>query len=462
MGCLKVPAHRFNIIGAVCISPIMCLFISCSQDFKDKDSGMTIRAPHIKDSVILTDIGADVEITKFSGNDTIVLPMVHSTIGKIKVGNYKDTYLTILEPTGKIAIRTLSDSTLTTDRVADSLVNYLSESSLDFINKNLDFIFTTKNLDSVVRLFEAYKVRREANIEAFSSRLSASQTEMLQFYNEARLYGFLQFYGLVSKKLEARNDFYDFIEKIDGPDQRLKAFPSVFLNKLKIEYLRVQGTLDSLPDFLGHIDRNIADKNISDFLKFVFLKELIESSPYWEPEWELLDSRVLLNILHIEKDSDYHDLIQEYADKFLITQKGETAFDFTGELPDGTILRLGDLKGKVVFIDTWATWCAPCLIDRPKVIEMAKKFADHPEIEVLMVSVDDSRQKWITFLENHTEAATTNLFVGDGMNTEFGKRYNINSIPNYMLIDKQGKIVDAYIKQPSAKVEEMILRELSK
>lgn len=95
-------------------------------------------------------------------------------------------------------------------------------------------------------------------------------------------------------------------------------------------------------------------------------------------------------------------------------------------------------------------------------IEMAKKFGDNPHLEFLMVSVDDTREKWTNFLNDNIESSVTNVFIKNGMKMNFGRQFNINAIPNYVLIDKRGLIVNAYIKEPSKEVEEMIFKELSK
>ncbi len=72
------------------------------------------------------------------------------------------------------------------------------------------------------------------------------------------------------------------------------------------------------------------------------------------------------------------------------------------------------------------------------------------------------QEKWQNFLNTNFEPSISNVFIESGIKKSFGKQFNINLIPNYILIDKQGLIVNAYIKEPSAKVEEMITKELSK
>ena len=448
--------------GTTILFLLVLFLVSCGADVKGIKDKVEFSTININDSVTVNDVGTDIEIGGFFGNENVELPMPYNAIGKIQVGESPISYLTFLETGKKIRIEALQDSSLTTERVVDSLLNYLSTNSLDFINKNLDFIFTTDNLDSIVRMFDSYKLERDGLILDHSDRLSSSEIEILKFYNSTRLYGFLLYYGLIPKKIEAENSFYDFIERIDLSEMGLKTAPYIYLSKLKIQYLREVGTLKALPKFLNYIDKNLSGKDLSDFMKFVFIKDLVESSQYWEPEHQLLNTDVMNSMLNVEIENKYYYLISKYSDKFFLTQRGEKAFDFTGETLYGSAFRLGDLIGKVVFIDVWATWCAPCLESRPKVIDIAKKFAGNSNFEVLMVSVDDSREKWLNFLKNNIENSISNIFIESGMKKNFGRQFNINAIPNYILIDKQGLIVNAYIKEPSTEVQEMITRELSK
>lgn len=53
-------------------------------------------------------------------------------------------------------------------------------------------------------------------------------------------------------------------------------------------------------------------------------------------------------------------------------------------------------------IDTWATWCGPCIDQRPKMLEIAKKFQNNAEVAVLMVSVDASTDRWKKYIRNST------------------------------------------------------------
>ena len=137
--------------------------------------------------------------------------------------------------------------------------------------------------------------------------------------------------------------------------------------------------------------------------------------------------------------------------------------DFTAMTLEGKEVHLSDLKGTVVYIDNWATWCLRCLQHRPGVLELAEKFREQPDVQVLMVSLDQSESSWTAFLNkgNKTEAAL-DLRVEGAFESDYSKQYNINFLPKYILIGKDGKIIDANIGEPSLRVEERILEALEK
>jgi thiol-disulfide isomerase/thioredoxin len=142
---------------------------------------------------------------------------------------------------------------------------------------------------------------------------------------------------------------------------------------------------------------------------------------------------------------------------------GAPAFDFRAERMDGSIARLSDSRGKVIFIDNWATWCAPCLQNRVKVLELAEKYENDPRVEIWMISLNSNKESWLSFLETNDRAhPVQEMIIVNGMRTPYGDRYNIKSIPKYVLISPQGTIIDANLPEPSAVVAEMIEREIDK
>ncbi len=126
-----------------------------------------------------------------------------------------------------------------------------------------------------------------------------------------------------------------------------------------------------------------------------------------------------------------------------------TTIDFAGTDPDGKKVALSDLKGKVVLIDVWATWCGPCKGEIPHLKKLEEQY--HGKNVVFMsISVDEVKdlQKWKDFVKN--EGLTgLQLFGGNGWKSDVAKFYNITGIPRFMLVDKAGNMVTDDAPRPS-------------
>jgi thiol-disulfide isomerase/thioredoxin len=132
------------------------------------------------------------------------------------------------------------------------------------------------------------------------------------------------------------------------------------------------------------------------------------------------------------------------------TGKGRPAPMFENYVShDGDPVSLSDLKGKNVYIDFWATWCAPCKKEFPHLKKIEKKYHDS-NIVFVGISLDKESKKdaWRRMVGE--EGLTgLQLFADDSFNSAFAKTFLISAIPRFVLIDKEGKIVSANAPRPS-------------
>ncbi|MDD3989840.1 MAG: TlpA disulfide reductase family protein [Bacteroidales bacterium] len=131
------------------------------------------------------------------------------------------------------------------------------------------------------------------------------------------------------------------------------------------------------------------------------------------------------------------------ANKKLLSDS--SALDCMLENIGGKKIKLSDLFGKILFIDVWATWCGPCCKEIPYMEKMAKYFALDNRIEFVSISVDKNRDKWVQQLQ--ADKPEWKQFI----NSEFTSIYGIVGIPCFILIDKNGKILDRSAPRPSDK-----------
>ena len=110
---------------------------------------------------------------------------------------------------------------------------------------------------------------------------------------------------------------------------------------------------------------------------------------------------------------------------------------------------LADLKGKYVYIDVWATWCAPCKAEIPFLKALEKEY-EGKNIQFVSISVDkpEAYETWKNMVATE-QLGGIQLYADNNFESQFILDYNINSIPRFILIDTEGNIVDADVLRPS-------------
>lgn len=131
--------------------------------------------------------------------------------------------------------------------------------------------------------------------------------------------------------------------------------------------------------------------------------------------------------------------INEMGDKLKGTSVGKPASDFTLNDVNDKPVSLSSFKGKVTLIDFWASWCGPCRAENPNVVNAYAKYHDKG-LEILGVSLDDQKDKWMSAIEKD-HLTWTHVSDLKGWNSTAATLYGIQSIPANFLLDSQGVII---------------------
>ncbi len=130
-------------------------------------------------------------------------------------------------------------------------------------------------------------------------------------------------------------------------------------------------------------------------------------------------------------------------------KKGDVSPEFSYETVDGKIVKLSDLKGKYVYIDVWATWCAPCIKQVPYLKALEERY-HNKSIVFVSISVDKEEVKktWRQMITDK-QLGGIQLFSDKSFDSEFMNAYAVNSIPRFILIDPEGKVMKTEAPRPS-------------
>jgi peroxiredoxin len=134
---------------------------------------------------------------------------------------------------------------------------------------------------------------------------------------------------------------------------------------------------------------------------------------------------------------------------------GMEAPDLAGAMPDGNEYALSKMRGKIVLVDFWASWCGPCRRENPNVVNVYNKYKDKG-FDILGVSLDSNGDAWKRAIEQDG-LPWPHISDLKGWKSSHAQLYSINSIPQTVLVDKQGRILARNLRGESleAKLKEL-------
>jgi len=183
-------------------------------------------------------------------------------------------------------------------------------------------------------------------------------------------------------------------------------------------------------------DADAEVKGQADAITVLMAADKMESKGGTPDQWVAQAQEHLKKYPEAKLNSEISDKIETI--KALADLKSKP-LDLKFKSVDGKEVDLGQLRGKVVLIDFWATWCGPCVHEVPNVVKTYEKL--HPQgFEIVGISLDQDQSALEAFTKEHS-MTWPQYFDGKGWGNSFAKRFGIRSIPAMWLVDKKGMIV---------------------
>ena len=246
-------------------------------------------------------------------------------------------------------------------------------------------------------------------------------------------------------------DYPQYIQNLFSSD--------VFKDMSVMEYSPLAFDLLMLYGFGKHIIYNNQMGGSAEFvtediscpeLRSTFIINAIECGMIWD--LKTFDEQHGAEVLPAQREK--YELLKR---RTLVNNEGEDWIDFTYPDAKGKMHSLSDYKGKVVVVDVWATWCAPCKAEIPH-LETLEKEMKGKDVVFISVSIDTDQAKWEQFVKEKGLGGVQLISYNKGVIVD---DYMLDGVPRFMVFSKQGKTVSTNAPRPSTpELKAMIEKEI--
>ncbi len=396
------------------------------------------------DPITFQEIIHELEVNAQS-NFELSLNLAEPTIGVFKYG--KEKVNVYLEPGDLMQIKFSGNNFMQSLQFAgtgSAHNNYLKEREMKFsaMEKDARKQAETMKENHYTQLLE--KIKTEKNGFLQSSKFAPQFSDRFKIFAQADI-DYWYAYLMLNYPWE-----FGFSNNMDGAKKMPKSYYG-FLQSLPIS---VEGALpnSNYAYFLDQIFEYQAEQNDNQGLSS---NQLIEKYLTGEPAAYFKAKKLSIackrgkaqkegeNIKSFIENNSYevyNDVLRLVYNEAKGLQVGMDAPNFTLTDIDGNEVALNALKGKVVYLDFWATWCSPCLMQMKNSKTWKAKFKDQ-DVVFLYLSLDKNKTAWENFVKgNDTQGIHLIASGGDVYKSQIAKLYKVKKLPAYFLIDKNGKI----------------------
>lgn len=318
------------------------------------------------------------------------------------------------------------------------------------LNEN-DFLKLASSIyQSRIELIKKFKIK--------DKRFHFIETTFAEIDREHKFLNYPTFRQIINQDYVPSKDFPTVLAKTNINDERLLDIPYftiiMFLNIANIIVAENDTRFDSKLDYLR--------LSMSDKLGLTNLKlkeEIVFTTANLAIEKTDSLDLFLKTYKNFTKNKDY---LKKITSKFLNLKgisKGKQAPNFEFKNENGNLISLASLKGYVIYLDIWATYCKPCLEEIEPSIKLQKKISNK-KIKFVNICIESKRDSWLNLIKKR-EFTGIQLFCTKEDEDKFKESYVVESLPRYIIIDKEGEIYDINAKKPSdIELEKKLLKLL--
>lgn len=356
-------------------------------------------------------------------------------------------------PNGKVAPKTLNDFSyyankfmraVTEDFSATEMFNQGAYTMYDFkngrVSSNSDFF---KDVDLYLGKVESVRQIADVNYKPFVDQLNRliAKRDSLVFHDAfekktAKLAWCTEVAALVNNQYaKVQKDKHSFEQRMNESNQQGRNIYTQSQNIISGIVQQYQTMFNQESDKNNKKLQNLLLANKDDIAVLMFLDN------FPREKYAALHNEVVMALYAKYPD---HQLVKEkYAvetSPATSTSIGAIAPDLAFPDPDGNIRKLSDLRGKVVLLDFWASWCRPCRGENPHVVAMYQKYHDKG-FEVFSVSLDREKESWKRAIAADGLVWPNHVSDLKYWSSEAARTYGVSSIPSTFLLDQNGRII---------------------
>ena len=307
-----------------------------------------------------------------------------------------------------------------------------------------------------LKLINEVKVDFQGQLDklvTINNDIKEKERRAIEYYIQDQLNYYVRYHGNVTKKenFQVSDNFKSQLKEFDKNSLEDYIYSIDYNSSVIMSLMQNASALassDSIPR--RYAELTVANNIKNDTLRELILCRFVEMNlPFTK---DSVRQNYYNKYLSLSENQIQKEKITELYNNLQKLEPGNPSPKFVNyENYKGGTSSLDDFKGKYVYIDVWATWCGPCKAQIPFLKEVEAKY-HNKDIEFISISVDNQKdyQKWRDMIEEK-KMGGVQLFADTAFNSLFIKDYKIVGIPQFILIDPKGNIINSNAPKPSDK-----------